>query len=247
REVFAGAGPGRRPQPRLVELGRRGEGLEQCLLTLCPLAILRRLLRHCEPRLGRETLDGLDKIEVLGAHQIADRIAMRAAAKAVKEALILDDVKRGGLFVMKRAEAAQLATPPDQLYAPSDERAQRHAGAQFVKKARRKGHPLNHSPALRERVAGATPALRSHLPPHPNSCFTTAPARAMSKTPTSRSFNPARISRTVDKVRGSLARIACFSRSLNASRSIPPPDSRRPRSLAAFGGCGNSPDRVLSR
>jgi len=61
---------------------------------------------------------------------------------------------------MKRAEAAQLATPPDQLYAPSDERAQRHAGAQFVKKARRKGHPGLVPRASGPQLAGGTPAVQ---------------------------------------------------------------------------------------
>src|SRR5437763_5630629 len=46
----------------------------------------------------------LFRSEVLGAHDVADRVAMRAAAEAVEEALVLDDVERRGLFVVERAD-----------------------------------------------------------------------------------------------------------------------------------------------
>ncbi len=66
---------------------------------------------------------------------------MRAAAEAVKEALVLDHVKRRGLFVVKRAEAGIFATLASQPHPPADQFAQRDPGAQVVEKARRKGHP----------------------------------------------------------------------------------------------------------
>ena len=40
-----------------------------------------------------ELLDRCDKVEIVRAHDKADRITMRAAAKAMKKGLVLDDIK----------------------------------------------------------------------------------------------------------------------------------------------------------
>src|SRR5437763_3691730 len=109
KQVFAGAGAARRPQLRFKQRSSGGEGFEQGLLPLRPLALLRRRLRHLQPGLAGQALDRLDKIEIVGAHEIADRIAMRAAAEAMKEPLVLDDVEGRGLLVVERAEAGVLA------------------------------------------------------------------------------------------------------------------------------------------
>src|SRR5439155_14706351 len=191
-----------------IEIRRRSERFEQSLLTLRPFALLRGLLRYREPGLGRQPLDRLDKIEVLGAHQIADCIAMCAAAEAVEKALILDDVKGRGLFVMERAEAGQLAPAPDQPDVLPDQRAQRNAGTQLVEKTGRKRHPVSIPlpglvPGIHvfpvadfrrkkdvggrdEPGHGVSVALREV---HPNNCLTIAPARARSITPAWRSRN----------------------------------------------------------
>src|SRR5439155_10191303 len=139
-KIIAAAGAGRRPQLPLVELGRGGERFQLRLLALRPLALLRRLLRHRDPGLARQPLDRLDKIEIVGAHQKADRIAVRAAAKAVEEALVVDDVKGRRLLVVERAEPGVLAALADKPHAPPDEVGERNAAAQFIEKAGRKRH-----------------------------------------------------------------------------------------------------------
>jgi hypothetical protein len=65
---------------------------------------------------------------------------MRAAAEAMKKALILDDVKRRGLFVMERAETRQLAAAADQPHLTPDQAGKRDSVAQFVEKVWRECH-----------------------------------------------------------------------------------------------------------
>src|ERR1700691_4181632 len=80
---------------------------------------------------------------------------MRAAAEAVKEALVLDDVEGRRLLVMERAKAAVLAAAPGQPHAPANQFAERDAAAQFVEKSRRKGHAAGSAQQLFHDGAGA--------------------------------------------------------------------------------------------
>src|SRR6516164_5637074 len=73
-----------RRQMSLVE-GRSGlQRAEQGFL-LRALALLRGGARDCEPGLARQFLDCLDEVEIVVAHDEADCIAMRAAAKRSEE------------------------------------------------------------------------------------------------------------------------------------------------------------------
>src|SRR5439155_17449026 len=119
-QVLAGAGAGWRPELRLIGIGGGGERLQERLLALRPLAILRGLLRHRNSGFARQPLDRLDEIEIVGAHQKADRIAMRAAAEAMEKPLILDDVERWRLLVVERAKPGLLAAAPGQPDAAPD-------------------------------------------------------------------------------------------------------------------------------
>jgi len=76
--VFAPAPPGGRPELLLVKARGGGKGLKQGLLTLRALTLLRRLLRHRDTGEPGQPLDRLDKIEILRAHDPADRVTMRA-------------------------------------------------------------------------------------------------------------------------------------------------------------------------
>src|SRR3954469_3901529 len=120
KQVFAGAGAARRPQLRFKQGSSGGEGFEQGLLPLRPLALLRRRLRHLRPGLAAQALDRVDKLGIVGAHEIADRIAMLPAAEAMKEALVLDDIKGRGFLVVKRAESGMFAALAGQPHAPAD-------------------------------------------------------------------------------------------------------------------------------
>src|SRR5205085_5139230 len=133
-------GAGRRPELVLVKPGGGGERFQQRLLPLRPLALLRGRLRHLEPGLAGQALDRLDEIEVVGAHEIADRIAMRAAAEAMKEAFVLDDVKGWSLLVVEGTQPGMLAALARQPHPPADQADQRDPGAQLVEKPGRKRH-----------------------------------------------------------------------------------------------------------
>src|SRR5690242_20974954 len=89
--------------------------LEQCLLPLRPLALLRGRLGHRQSGLFGQLFDSLDEIEVVGPHDKPDRIAMRTAAEAMKKGLVLDNVEGGGFFMMERAQPGKLAPAADEL------------------------------------------------------------------------------------------------------------------------------------
>ena len=206
-QIFARAHPAGRPQPLLVEscggLGR----FEQGFLPLRPFPLLRRRLRDSQPRLARQLLDRLDEVEIVGPHGEPDHISMGAAAEAMEEGFVLDDVERRRLLVMKRAQSGKLAPAADQLDPPTDQSGKRNSTAQLVEKARRKRHlasPLRPS-GREERRSGSAPHLGSISPSprpsppramasdlrHPSSRLTIAPARPRSMTPAWRSRNAA--------------------------------------------------------
>src|SRR5437879_7800735 len=160
RQVVAGTCPRWRPQLRLVKIGCGGEGLQERLLALRPLAILRGLLGHRDPGLAGQPLDRLDKVEIVGAHQKADRIAMRAAAEAMEEPLVLDNVKRRCLLVVERAQPGLLAAAPGQPDPAPDQIAKRHPAAQLVEKPRREGHYRPGPRASRPLLAAGSAVVR---------------------------------------------------------------------------------------
>ena len=123
------------------------------------------------------------KSRLLGPHHKADRIAMRAAAEAVEEGLVLDHVEGRRLLVVERAQASVLAPAAGQLDPAADQTGERNAPAQLVEKSRRKGHRLR-SPPTGKSVAER---MRSTLAAQPSSRLTTAPARPKSIAPAWRS------------------------------------------------------------
>src|SRR5260370_4119394 len=73
---------------------------------------------------------------------IADRVAMRAAAEAVEEPLVLDDVERPALVVMEGAEAGMFVAGAGEVHAPADHIDQPDAAAQLAHELCRKTHVL---------------------------------------------------------------------------------------------------------
>ena len=96
--------------------------------------------RHRQARLAGQPLDRLGKAQPLGLHDEADDVAMRAAAEAVEEALVLVDREGGRLLVVERAEAGMLAPAPHQLHPAGDHAGERDAAAQLVQELRRERH-----------------------------------------------------------------------------------------------------------
>ena len=125
-QVVAGATAGRPPQTGLVKGGGGFEGFEQRLLPLRPFAFLWCRLRHREPGFAGKFFDCFEEIEVVGAHGKTDRVAMCAAAEAVKKILVIDDVEGRRFLVMKRAEPAMFAPAPGELDPPADQARQRN-------------------------------------------------------------------------------------------------------------------------
>ena len=101
--------------------------------------------RHLQAHLPGEDLDRLHEADVLGLAHEADRIALRMAAEAVVEALLVVDVERGGLFLVERARRPHVALALVRLAAVPHDLATRHLGhgqavAQFIKETRGQTH-----------------------------------------------------------------------------------------------------------
>src|SRR5262249_43377921 len=82
-------------------LERRDKGR----LALGPLALLGRGDRKRQARFTRQPFDRIGEAQAFAAHDEADDIAMGAAAKAVKEPLLVTDRERGRLLVVEGTEA----------------------------------------------------------------------------------------------------------------------------------------------
>ena len=233
-QIFACARAARRPQPLLVESCGGLCRFEQGFLPLRPFPLLRRRLRDSQPRLPCQLLDGLDEVEVVGPHGEPDRISMGAAAEAMKEGLVLDDIKRRRLLVMKRTQSGKFASAADQLDPPTDQSGKRNSTAQLVEKARRKRHyrPLSSHRGEREGEVGPHrtsdlfpltstifPQMASDLR-HPSSRLTIAPARPRSMTPVWRSRKAAITFPKSFTVAAAVSSIAAF-----AAASISPSSS----------------------
>ena len=72
--------------------------------------------------------------QTLELHDEVDGGAVRAAAEAVIEALVLDHVERGRLLLVERAQAQMLAPAPRQLDVAADDLDQRQAGLEFLER-----------------------------------------------------------------------------------------------------------------
>ena len=126
---------------RLLEVAARG--LDRALdrrLVLGFLALLRTLPRHLEPGLARQLLDRVEESQIGVLHGEADDIAMRAAAEAVIELLILDDAERRRLLFVEGTEADIFPTAANEPNAATDDPGKRYALAQLVEKPGRKCH-----------------------------------------------------------------------------------------------------------
>ena len=64
------------------------------------------------PGLGGELLDRVHERHAARVGQEADRVAMRAAAEAMVEALVVVDREAGGFFLVERAAGLELAARP---------------------------------------------------------------------------------------------------------------------------------------
>ncbi len=83
-------------------------------------------------RFGRQFLHRVHEREAALVGQPADRIAMRFAAEAVVEALLVIDVEARCLFVVERAAGLEFAPGLGQPQGATDHRGQRGPHAQFV-------------------------------------------------------------------------------------------------------------------
>src|SRR5262249_29713124 len=98
----------------------------------------RRGLRHLEPGLARELLDGIHERNALALHDEGEGIAVGAAAEAVEAVLV--DVETRRLLIVERAAALPLAPRLRQPHAPPDQRRHQGAGAQFLQESGGKRH-----------------------------------------------------------------------------------------------------------
>ena len=139
-EVFQRRPPAGGPELLLEPFRRRLDGVAERLAPLLARRVLRRRAWYLEPGLLGEALDGLGEAEVVDAHREADDVAMRAAAEAVEEALVVVDEEARALLVVEGAEAGELASLLDQAHAPSHHARAGEAVADLVQELRREGH-----------------------------------------------------------------------------------------------------------
>ncbi len=146
----------------------------------CSLGIAPRGFGHRQPGLGRQLLHRVHEAQAALVGIQADGVAMRAAAEAVVEALVVVDVEARRLLVVERAAALQLAPGARQLHPPPDDRRSPMRARSSSRKSGGKAHL---------RTAPPSPA------PTPSSCraapcraFTTAITVPMSLTLVAPSF-----------------------------------------------------------
>ena len=110
---------------------------------LDPFALGWRGARHGHADLAGQLFDRFGEGETFGLHHEAHGIAMRAAAEAVKESLLVVDGEGRRLLGVERAEAGILRSRTAlQHDLSSDDVGHAEARAQFVEEARREGHRL---------------------------------------------------------------------------------------------------------
>src|SRR5205085_6035133 len=97
------------------------------------------------PGLGRELLDRIHELHSAIVGQEADRIAVRAAAEAMVEALVVVDGEAWRFLVVERAAGFPFATGAGQLDRWRDHGAERRACAQLVEEGGGESHELDPS------------------------------------------------------------------------------------------------------
>jgi hypothetical protein len=101
------------------------------------LLLVATLERNLEVEHVRECFDGFGEAAVLVRDDEVDRIAVRAATKAMIEALVRTDRERGRFFVMKGAKALVAAARFFQRDARADHIEQIGTGDQFMEEGLR--------------------------------------------------------------------------------------------------------------
>src|SRR5690606_33407264 len=96
--------------------------------------------RNFEAGLGRQLPDGVHELQPALIGHPANHIAVRAAAEAMVETLLVVDREAGRLLVMERTTRLPFAPGLLQLGRAHDHAGQRDTRAQFVEPLGRKGH-----------------------------------------------------------------------------------------------------------
>ncbi len=128
-------------------LGCRHDVIQACRLLLL-LAGSRVGRGDVHPGLARQFLDRIHERQPARVGQETDRIAMRAAAEAMVEALLVVDGERRGLLLVERAASLIFAARLGQFDRWGDDRAEGGARAEFVEELGREGHASCSPPAV---------------------------------------------------------------------------------------------------
>ena len=104
---------------------------------------------NVEPGLGRELLHRIHELHAAVVGEEADRVAVRAAAEAMVEALVVVDGEAGRLLVVERAAGLPLAPGADQLHRRRDHGGKDRSSAKLVEEGGREGHQEGQSVAPR--------------------------------------------------------------------------------------------------
>ena len=145
-EIVAPRPTARAHQFQHEPFGRSFDHGMQRLALLAVFALFARHVGNLQAGLAGELFDRLGERGVLGTHDEADDVAVRAAAEAMEEALVLADGEGRALFVVERAKPRVFAAAFDQLDA-----ARHHIGdvqpiAQLIEKGWIERHQrLSHS------------------------------------------------------------------------------------------------------
>ncbi len=131
-EIVARSQPIGRPEIGDEPLLRGGHHVMQARAFYRPFCRLRVGGRDVHPGGGGQFLHSIHELHAALVGHPADRIAMRAAAEAMVEALGIVDGKAGRLLIMEGAAPFPLAPGPLQLGRAHDERGQRGPAPQFV-------------------------------------------------------------------------------------------------------------------
>ena len=113
------------------------------------------------PGLGGELLDRVHERQAAVVGEEADRVAMRAAAEAMVEALLVVDGEGGRLFIVERAAGLPLAAGLGEFYMGGDDGREQGAGAQFVEELGGEAHGVSLSCEVGPVVGKCVPRLRS--------------------------------------------------------------------------------------
>ncbi len=116
-----------------------------------------------EAGLGRELLDRIHERHAAIVGEEADRVAMRAAAEAMVETLVIVDGEARRLFVVEGAAGLPLASGADQLHRWRDDGRKDRSSAKLVEEGRGKGHSEVDCIAADSRAASARAELSTGM------------------------------------------------------------------------------------